>query len=370
MHGGGVRMYHNIRILAQHHCVHVLSFVESDAERDLLGPLEGICASVKAVRRIPDFRPHWLSPLPFLVREFSTPEMHRAVDDVIRKAKIDVLQCEYLQMAQFRRRGVFSVLTAHEVLSKNARDAFIKERDPREKTRLFYRWMQLLRYEVRESGRFHRVITMTEEDARYLKSYLPGHDIRAIPIGIDPIEFSPLSDDPEQPLTALFVGNFRHSPNVEAARFLVREIAPAFPEVRFLVLGPHAPGDLHPGANVSVAGYVADTRRLHRRPNTIVVAPLFSGTGQRVKLLEAFCMACPVITTDVGVMGFPITNGQQAIVANTAEEFRSALGVLIARPDYRRNMGDQARKMILERFSWDGLARDFLHGVEKALVSN
>jgi hypothetical protein len=80
MHGGGVLMFHNIRILAEKHSVRVISFVESDEEREMLHSLDGICESVTAVRRVPDFRPHWLSLLPFLVREFSTPEMYQAVE--------------------------------------------------------------------------------------------------------------------------------------------------------------------------------------------------------------------------------------------------------------------------------------------------
>src|SRR5436305_11707248 len=85
MHGGGVRMFHNIRILAQQHSVRVISFVESEAERELLRSLDGICESVTAVNRVPDFRPHWLSVLPFLVREFSTPEMYAAIENEFRR---------------------------------------------------------------------------------------------------------------------------------------------------------------------------------------------------------------------------------------------------------------------------------------------
>src|SRR5262249_43521952 len=150
--------------------------------------------------------------------------------------KIDVLQCEYLQMAQFRRPGVFTVLTAHETLSKNAYDAFVGDLGPLEKLRLFYRWMQMLNYEVAQIREFHRVVTMTEEDAAYLRSLAPAADIRAIPIGVDPSEFAPVAE-PEQPITALFVGNFRHSPNLEALRFIVQHIAPQFPDVRFLIPG-------------------------------------------------------------------------------------------------------------------------------------
>src|SRR4051794_31774051 len=102
LHGGGVRMFHNIRILAQQHSVRVLSFVENEEERKALEPLEALCKSVTAVQRIPDFGAHWFSLAPFMVREFGTPAMHKAVDDTILEHNINVIQCEYLQMAQYK----------------------------------------------------------------------------------------------------------------------------------------------------------------------------------------------------------------------------------------------------------------------------
>ena len=123
-------MYHNIRILAETHSVRVISFIENEAERERLRSLEGVCESVVAVQRIPDFRPHWLSLAPFLVREFSTPQMYEAVDAAIRNKRVDVLQCEYLQMAQFRRADIFSVLTIHETLSNRCRQQSHLRVDP------------------------------------------------------------------------------------------------------------------------------------------------------------------------------------------------------------------------------------------------
>src|SRR5262245_58314606 len=70
MHGGGVRMFHNIRILAAEHRVHVLSFVENDEEADLVMSVQPICQSVTAIRRVPDFGAHWFSLAPFTMREF------------------------------------------------------------------------------------------------------------------------------------------------------------------------------------------------------------------------------------------------------------------------------------------------------------
>lgn len=365
MHGGGVRMFHNIRILAERHSVRVISFVENDGEREMLHSLDGICESVTAVKRIPDFRPHWFSLLPFLVREFSTPEMYQAVEREFEQKKIDVLQCEYLQMAQFHRRGVLNVLTLHEALSANAYEEFQKTAEPVAKLRAYYRWMGTLRYEVLMSRKFDRVVTMTESDTQYLRSYSPGANIRAIPIGIDPSEFTPWPEEPARETEVLFVGNFRHSPNVEAAEFLVGRMAPLFPDLQFVIPGSHVPDDLPKRANVHFPGYVSDTRALYRRPNTIVVAPLFSGTGQRVKLLEAFAMGCPVICTSLGASGFPVRTEIEALLAENAEDFASALRRLVSSRELRRLLGANAREMIVRDFSWQQVGAQLLDLVEQ-----
>jgi glycosyltransferase involved in cell wall biosynthesis len=356
MHGGGVRMFHNLRILAEKHSVRVVSFIESEEERELLRSLESICDAVVPVRRVPDFRPHWFSLSPFLIREFGSPEMYRVIDSEFRKRKVDVLQCEYLQMAQFYRKGVLNVLTLHEAVSANAWEAFQREADPFEKLRLFYRWMGMLRYEVSMCRKFDRIVTMTGDDATYLRSYSPNADIRAIPIGIDPTEFAPWPENPTQPIEVLFVGNFRHQPNVEAAEFLVNRVAPHFQDILFIIAGSYAPDHLRKGANVCFPGYVTDTRALYKRPNTIIVAPLFSGTGQRVKLLEAFAMGCPVITTSVGAKGFPLQNGIEALLADTDVEFVAALQQLLSSSDLRARLGGNARRMIEREFDWSRIA--------------
>jgi polysaccharide biosynthesis protein PslH len=364
MHGGGVLMFHNIRILAEKHSVRVISFVESDEEREMLHSLHGICESVTAVRRVPDFRPHWLSLLPFLVREFSTPEMYQAVEKELQGRNVDVVHCAYLQMAQFYKRGALNILTLPEALSANAYQDFLRAVDPLEKVRAYYRWMGVLRYEVLMSRKFDRVVMMTESDAAYLRSYSPNAGITSLPIGIDPNEFVPWPEDPTRPVEVLFLGNFRHTPNIEAGEFLVHKIAPLFPEIQFVISGVNVPDSLGGGRNIHFSGYASDTRVLYRRPNTIVAAPLFSGTGQRVKLLEAFAMGCAVVTTSIGASGFPITHGVEAMIANNAADFSSRLRELLSSVSLRSQMGEKARQMIERNLSWERLKPGVLGLVE------
>lgn len=366
MHGGGVRMFHNIRILAQKHRVHLISFVENDAERKMLRTLDPFCKTVTAVERVPDFRPHPLSVKPFLVRAFNTAEMHQAIDTILKTADIEVLQCEYLQMAQYRRQNVFTILTIHETASPNAYEAFSREKDPIEKLRLYYGWMALLRYEVLQSRAFDRIVTMTEDDANYLRSYSPAARIRSIPIGVDAAEFAPLPEVANGRPHVLFLGNFRHRPNAEAAAFLADRIAPLIPDLQFLISGPYAPTEIRPRPNVVFSGYVKDTRELYTRPDTIVAAPLFSGTGQRVKLLEAFAMGCPVVTSSLGAAGYPVSNGREALIADSIPDFVAALRKLAASMDLRTQLGRNARDMILQHFDWRQLSSEYLSLIDEA----
>jgi glycosyltransferase involved in cell wall biosynthesis len=211
--------------------------------------------------------------------------------------------------------------------------------------------------------RFDRIVTMTGEDAAYLRSYSPNLDIRAIPIGIDPEEFHPQASKPEGPIKVLFVGNFRHTPNVEAARFLVAEIAPFFPQIEFVLSGANMPEDLKAPPNVVFPGYVPDLRSLYQTPNTIFMAPLFSGTGQRVKLLEAFSMACPVIATSIAAFGYPVAPGCEVLIANSPDEFRGALAQLISSEELRTKLGGAGREMILKHLDWSQIGPRLLEVV-------
>ena len=171
----------------------------------------------------------------------------------------------------------------------------------------------MLKYETRAARRFDRVVAMTPNDAEFIRGCAPRSDVRDIPIGVDSRHYRPSDIDPNGPLRVVFLGNFRHTPNIEAARFLRDNVAGHFPDLRFEVAGTNLPEGLLDGSTVEATGYRPDTRSLYRRPNTIVAAPLFSGRGQRVKLLEAFSMGMPVVTTSLGAAGFPVRHGAGSV---------------------------------------------------------
>jgi len=173
-----------------------------------------------------------------------------------------------------------------------------------------------------------------------------------------------LEATPEEPLRVLFLGNFRHLPNVEALQFLKEHLIPVFPKLQFQVAGNNLPIGVLDGTEAEMLGYQFDTRLLYKRPNTIVLAPLFSGTGQRVKLLEAFSMGVPVVTTSRGASGFAVRHGVDAFLAETPAQFQIALATLCDSRKLRENVGENARRLVTERFDWDALASYFLGVIE------
>jgi len=83
-----------------------------------------------------------------------------------------------------------------------------------------------------------------------------------------------------------------------------------------------------------------------------------------VKLLEAFAMGVPVITTSLGAAGFPVVNRKHAVIANNAVEFRAAVADLAASLELRSRLGREARRMIVERFTWESIGAQFLDLVD------
>jgi glycosyltransferase involved in cell wall biosynthesis len=71
-------------------------------------------------------------------------------------------------------------------------------------------------------------------------------------------------------------------------------------------------------------------------------------------------MACPVITTSVGALGFPISSGREALIANTAQEFRQAVAQLASSEALRTQLGNAGREMILRRFDWAEIGKHLL----------
>jgi len=134
----------------------------------------------------------------------------------------------------------------------------------------------------------------------------------------------------ENTANLLFIGGYRHTPNVDAVEWLISEIMPEiwreFPDMNVTLLGSYptqAVRDLA-GTHVAVPGYVPDVAP-YFRSHRVFVAPLRFGAGLKGKIGEALSFGIPTVTTPIGAEGFDLTDGVDACIANDATTFAEAV---------------------------------------------
>jgi glycosyltransferase involved in cell wall biosynthesis len=178
--------------------------------------------------------------------------------------------------------------------------------------------------------------------------------VRVNPFGIDPPEQS--SPGGQEGLL-LFVGNFAHPPNVDAARWLVDDIMPRLRArsagARLLIVGAGAPADVRARtrSDVEVLGEVPSVAPFLDSA-AVVLAPVRIGGGMRMKALHALASGKALVTTSRGAEGLAV-HGVKApfVVADEPEAFAAAVAELLHDAGRRADLGAAARSFVLEHYS-------------------
>jgi glycosyltransferase involved in cell wall biosynthesis len=162
------------------------------------------------------------------------------------------------------------------------------------------------------------------------------------------------------PITLVFPATFSYYPNEEAALRLTREILPALqsrqPEARVLLVGRDPTPALQLAAaeqkGVTVTGPVESILPFLEGP-CVVTLPITSGSGTRLKILEAFAVGRPVVTTRKGAEGIDGEDGRHFLVRETSGEMCAAVLELWSSPTLRERLCSQALDLVRNQYSWE-----------------
>jgi sugar transferase (PEP-CTERM/EpsH1 system associated) len=270
-----------------------------------------------------------------------------------REAPTDLLQVEYSQLAPYLEVGEARqrVLDFHNIESHLAMSFAKSAKTP--KARLARLESVLLRrLERRAAERADVVLVVSDEDRRRM----PGRprEILVYPNGWDPTEPLPPSDEPE----AAFVALLGWKPNVDAAVWLTTQVWPtvraAVPQARLLLVGRDPAPEVRAlaAADVEVTGTVPDVRPYLARAR-VAVAPLLSGGGTRLKVLEALDAGRPLVSTSVGIDGLTDLVGQGVYVADDPTDFAKHVIALLQSPSAAAEGGHAGAQAVRERYAWD-----------------
>ena len=350
-HGGAVRIYNLLREMAREFDVELLAFFDTGDEPET-APLLKFCARLALVRK-PRYRePRWSTLLPPEVHEFHSPGMLWALAEERRAFGFELLQVEYTQLARYGG----DILVEHDVTF----DLFGQVARRQHSLSAWWDWFRWRRFETRQARRYRRVVVVSPKDAELLGTAAPT---AVVPNGVDLERFRP---EPEQPgERLLFIGSFRHSPNVEAYRFFTEQVWPLlrekFPHMTLTVVcGPdhlnywRAFADSpepRPDERIRLLGFIEDVRPLYVEANLIIV-PTTVSAGTNVKVLEAMAMQRAVVSTTSGCAGLGLLHGHSVWVADTPEAFAAGVATLISDPERREQLARAAYDHTVRNFDW------------------
>jgi len=212
------------------------------------------------------------------------------------------------------------------------------------------------------------VITVSEEDRSLLTAMSPRLRVEVIPnIHVMP-SLAPQTHRASG--TLVFVGGFRHDPNIDAMLFFCHEVFPlirkAVPHARIQIIGSHPPTEISAlaGPGIEVLGYVPDTGP-YLNAAEVSVAPLRYGGGMKGKVGEAMSHGLPVVTTSIGAEGFGLTPGKHLLVGDDAAEFAAHVISLLSDAALRQRIGDAGREFIRANYSEEVVGKKILPAFRK-----
>ena len=342
-HGGAVRMFHLLRETAKEFDIVLYAFTEGEIADDDLKPLLEFVTRVYLVAK-PRYRePRWSTLKPPEVCEYRSPEMK----SLLRDRQTDLLQVEYTHLADYGG----DILVEHDVTF----DLYAQIRARRKSRGASWDYWRWRRYEARAIQRFRRVVVMSEKDRELLGS----ENARVIENGVDLDRFRPQPETPGRKI--LFIGSFRHFPNIVAFRFLTEKILPLIPNVELTVVaGPepwlhwrHYTGTLplRMRKNIRILEFVADVRPLYAQANVVAI-PTLESAGTNVKVLEALAMARVVVSTASGCAGLGLKHGETAWIGDTAEDFAQGISTLLTDDAVRSRIAREGRIYVEQHFDW------------------
>ena len=353
-HGGAVRIFNLLRELAEEFDIFLFAFGDQETAYDIAPVLEH-CARIILVGKSRYREPRWASLLPPEVHEFRSATMRGALERIRRDYKIEAVQVEYTMLAPYAG----DVLVEHDItydLYRQVRDRLLTRMAQFSRQWDYWRWG---RFEMKWLKRYKHVVVMSEQD----RLAVDRPNVAVIPNGVDLTRFTPEIERPGQRL--LFIGSFRHFPNIVAYRFLMDEVWPILraqsPDITVTIVAGQDPltywrqytglSALPTDDRVHLLEFVRDVRPLYVEANLVVVPTLVSA-GTNLKVLEAMAMERAVVSTSSGCAGLELEHDVNVWIADKPEDFANSIRTLFHNHELRRQFAVAGRVHVERNFGW------------------
>jgi glycosyltransferase involved in cell wall biosynthesis len=295
------------------------------------------------------------------VKRFINEQMKRKLVEILKAEDFDIIQVESIFLTPYlpimrRFSNAKIVLRAPNIEHKIWERIYKSTKTPFKRGYIKHLALTLKYYELNHINDYDAVSPVTEVDAEYFRENGLRKKCKGIPFGMNPPEL--LSDVLEEKNTIFHIGSMNWHPNEQGIKWFLEEcwdkIRQTTPNVQAYFAGRYMPNWLKNTSieGVHIVGEVEDSIRF-MTSKQIMVVPLLSGSGIRIKIIEAMSIGKTVIATTIAAEGIMYEDGKNIIIANSAEEFASAVKYCVENPDKCKSIGEEAYKLIAERYSND-----------------
>ena len=377
--GTSLRNLNIIRGLSQENRITLLSFSENQGPQVPPPELADLCTEIVMVPapERPFQRRLWqmvTTDQPDIALRLLSSDFEAALREIMRRKTLDIIQIEGIELA-------WTIPTIHEerpelplLYDAHNAETLLQVRagaadtgSIRRLPAVMYSKLQserLQRYEAQVCTTVNRVTAVSEADSKALERLagLPSGSIPVIPNSIDvaayqPAQTSRSAHDGLFQFDVIFSGKMDYRPNVDAVLWFADEVWPLLkaqrPTMTWAIVGqkPHSRLQrLRVLPGVTLTGWVPDVKP-YLDGGKVFIMPFRVGSGTRLKLIEALAAGRAVVSTPVGVEGFPVIDGQQVYLSETAEAFAGAILTLLANPQQRAELGRRGMKFA-QNYDW------------------
>ena len=301
------------------------------------------------------------------VKRFESKEFGRRLAQVLDEEQFDVVHVESVFLTPYvsviRKHSQAKVLLrAHNVEHTIWQRVAQGERNPFKRWYLKHLSLTLAAYERDHLNDYDGVVSITENDAQKLRAMGCRRPMVAIPFGITPEAGARVEEEPN---SLFHIGSMDWMPNQEDVRWFLKQVWPLvherLPQLTLYLAGRKMPDDLMrlDMEGVRVLGEVPDAMYFIESKQ-INVVPLLSGSGIRVKIIEAMSAGKVVVTTTIGSEGIGCTDGKDVLMADTPEQFVEQLQRCVDNPELCRTIGGNAARLVAEQYGNEQLTQRLL----------
>jgi glycosyltransferase involved in cell wall biosynthesis len=306
------------------------------------------------------------SSVPYTASRFKQPEFQQALVDLLKKESFDLVQLEgpylgfYIPIIRTHSAAKV-VIRAHNIEHEIWRRVALNETNPLKRWYYFNLANRIVKFEKRMLMLSDALLPITDRDKKAFLEYGYCGPMQTAPVGVDTI----IKDTPVTHQRAvMFLGALDWAPNQEGLIWFAERVWPRVleqnPYVIFHVAGRNAPvwmqKKLAMVRNVLFHGEVEKSSEFLEIAD-IMVAPILSGSGMRVKIIEAMSYGKVVVTTTIGAEGIPVVSGEHLIIADNPLLFAQHILDLFAQPQKLEMLSKNAVNFIRQTFDNRTIAR-------------